>query len=126
MGMLRILLIDDDKRILKAYGRFLSYANLVTTASSCDEALKIIRDTPERAEVIVSDFCMPGMSSTEFFGNIRKMCAAPLIIITGFASHPELESLRNDGIHVLEKPVRLNLLQQLIQQAALASSLPTP
>ena len=126
MGMLRVLLIDDDDRVLKAYGRFLSYANLVTTATTCEEALRIIRETPEKAEIIVSDFCMPDMESGEFFTSMRSLSRAPIIVITGFASHPELKKLHAADIQVLEKPVRLNLLQQLIQQTAQAATKQSP
>jgi len=80
---LRILLVDDDPAILRAYGSTLARqgAKVETAASGADaaELLKVAS-----FDVIVSDISMPRMNGIEFLKTVRaRDLDVPVILVTG-------------------------------------------
>ena len=83
----KILLVDDDPRILSSLSRELLEEDIceILTAPGGPEALEILQNTPDLA-VIISDYHMPGMSGIELLIQSRKIVPdATRMMLTGAA-----------------------------------------
>lgn len=68
----KLLLVDDDGMILKLYKRYFEKHFEVTTATSAEEALGLIKNKNYNPEVILSDQLMPGMTGSEFLSIVSN------------------------------------------------------
>jgi diguanylate cyclase (GGDEF)-like protein len=66
----KILLVDDDEKVLSGLGRHLRNLFDVVAASSGEQALNLAESEPELA-VVVADMSMPGMSGIELLSALR-------------------------------------------------------
>jgi len=83
--MHRILLVDDDKEVLLINGAFLKEKGfLVLMADSVASAIKCIED--ETPDCIVMDVMLPKTDGFEGLQQIRKICDAPILFLTGRTS----------------------------------------
>lgn len=85
METIRVLLVDDEKELLKATKLYLENTkkNLqIIISNSASDALKLSKNEP--FDVIISDFQMPNMDGLEFLKKIREMDKdIAFIIFTG-------------------------------------------
>jgi CheY-like chemotaxis protein len=107
----RILLVDDEQRILDAMRRTLHGRYVVSTASSGEEGLQALKDSSESGTpftVIVSDMKMPGMDGSEFLGRAHEVLPdAVLMILSGQADlNSTIATVNNANLfRFLTKPV---------------------
>jgi PAS domain S-box-containing protein len=114
---LRVLLVDDEQRILKIL-RMVLMRHHVTTATNVDEALARIAQEPA-FDVVVSDVMMPGRSGVDFFAALQKLepelCDRFLFITAGaLGSDTTLEIARTKR-PCLDKPFNGKELQVAIE-----------
>ena len=119
----RVLVVDDEVQILSAVEDLLEDDFDVVTASSAEEALRIVERC--RIAVIISDQRMPGMNGDEFLASARELSAATRILITGYADLDAVVRAVNDGqiYAYLSKPWDPDHLQMLVSRAAEHSAL---
>jgi len=114
-----LMFVDDDKRILKSLTRlFQSDGYNILTASSADQALKMLKY--EHADVVVSDQNMPGMKGVEFLKIVKTKCPATArIILSGYADLDKAMAAINDaGIYkFIMKPWKDHEFRATIQNA---------
>jgi DNA-binding response OmpR family regulator len=82
--MISILLVDDEVQFLEITKMFLEKGRgiRVTTATSGDEALEILKS--QKFDAIISDYAMPGMNGIEFMKKVKALGDdTPFIIFTG-------------------------------------------
>jgi PAS domain S-box-containing protein len=99
----RILVVDDDKEMLRTTVRLLeAYGYVAVSAASGDEALLLIASGPEM-DLVVADIAMPEMTGTELARTIHsRHPALPIILVTG-SSNPNV--LKHFGeAQILRKP----------------------
>jgi len=117
--MAKILLVDDEPFILRAFARVLDGPDLtVDTATDGESAMAKIRTNSY--DVIVSDVAMPGMNG---FGLLRAARAhdrdVPFVLVSG---QPSLETSRQaveyGAFQFLQKPVAMDLLLDVVRRAA--------
>jgi EAL domain-containing protein (putative c-di-GMP-specific phosphodiesterase class I)/ActR/RegA family two-component response regulator len=114
----RVLLVDDDEAVLRAYLAALTKRGWdVRTARGGEEAIAHLREGPFAA--IVSDVAMPEMSGVEFLKAVREQdLDVPVILMTGA---PELESAMRayeyGAFRYLKKPVPVHLLDETLRVA---------
>jgi EAL domain-containing protein (putative c-di-GMP-specific phosphodiesterase class I)/CheY-like chemotaxis protein len=117
--VIRLLLVDDDAAVLKAYEKALARpGTTVTTARNGKEAVECVKAGP--FDVIVSDISMPEMTGLEFLRAIRAYnIDVPVILMTGA---PDLESaaraVEYGAFRYLTKPVAAPLLIETVERAA--------
>lgn len=71
MSAHRILVIDDEERLLKAWSKALRYAGYsVFTATTSQEALRLCQETP--FDLVIVDLIMPSMTGVELLQRIRQ------------------------------------------------------
>ena len=80
-----VLVVDDDKAVLKSTVRMLDFLGYATaSAESGKEALRLLASNQE-IDLVLADFAMPEMSGDEFAKAIRAMRPIlPVILMTGY------------------------------------------
>ena len=100
-----IVVIEDSLPVLNYTERILQDQFSVLTFSSVEQALPSLEKQMEQADLILSDFQMPGLGGDGLIEHLRQTQMRPLLIITGLAvDSPELETARQLGIPILSKP----------------------
>lgn len=102
----RILIVDDEPGVLSAVSRcLLDTPHEVRTAASGHEALALLHEQP--ADLIVSDFRMPGMDGAAFLQQVMKLWPdTKRIILSAYTDSAILLAAVNEGrVHrFLTKP----------------------
>jgi len=119
-----VLLIDDDRQLLRATAQTLELADFsVTPFASAAEALPQL--DLNFAGVVVSDIRMPGMDGLQLFERIRALDAEiPVILITGHGDIPTAVKAIQDGVYdFIAKPFPAERLIQCVRRAVERRSL---
>ncbi|WP_374468745.1 response regulator [Phenylobacterium sp.] len=116
-----VLVMDDDsavREITAAMLQELGYS--VLEAGSGGAALDILR-TPQRIDILLADYAMPGMNGVEAArAAVEMRPGLPVLFITGYA---DLKALRDVGEdRIIQKPFRDD---ELARKVALALGQPT-
>jgi EAL domain-containing protein (putative c-di-GMP-specific phosphodiesterase class I) len=117
--MPRVLLVDDDPAILRAYSLILERAgHRVTRAGDGAEALEQVRSGS--FDVIVSDIAMPRMSGLAFLRAVRERdLDVPVVLMT---AGPDLETavraVEHGALRYFAKPVEAAELLEVVRRAA--------
>ena len=124
--MISILLVDDEVQFLEITKMFLEKGRgiRVTTATSGDEALEILKS--QKFDAIISDYAMPGMNGIEFMKRVKTLGDdTPFIIFTGKGREDVVIDALNFGADLyLEKSpdVRGQVSDVLVKVKNLVSS----
>ncbi len=117
----RILLVDDNESFLRQFAPIVTACGDydVIPLNSAADALNLLHD--ERADLIVSDVQMPGMSGMEFFREVQELHPdIPVIFITAFSCVEDaVRVVKQGAFHYFEKPVvdKLELFQATLREA---------
>ncbi len=103
--MARVLLVDDEERILTSLCRSLRREGYeLVTAQSPQEALRLLE--AEHFDAVLTDYKMPGMTGVELLAKVARLQPnAGKLLITGWSqavSDAEIEALEIDA--VIPKP----------------------
>jgi two-component system C4-dicarboxylate transport response regulator DctD len=114
-----VILVDDDKDLLRATGQTLDLAGFdVTLCTSAMEALgKLDRTFPG---VLVSDIRMPGLDGLQMFERIRQLDAElPVILMTGHGDiQMAVKAIQDGAYDFIAKPFATERLIQCVRRAA--------
>lgn len=113
----RLLLVDDEERILSALRRSLRREGYeILVAATVDRALEILQHEP--IDLILSDHMMPGMTGIELLGEARRrQPEAVRMLISGWSQAVSAEELEELGVAVLvSKPWDDSELKQVIRK----------
>lgn len=110
----RILVVDDDLRLLKLLSDTLTTIGYkATTVTSASDALSRLAN--KSFDLVISDISMPEMDGFELLGKIRKAYPKlPVIFITGLARPDMIGKAHPEGF--LAKPFRISNLEELIER----------
>lgn len=115
----RILLVDDEERVLEAYARMLRGRYTLDTASGGELALKAMAEQGPYA-VVVSDMRMPGMDGVAFLSRAQAEHPDTIrIMLTGNADQETAIEAVNQGaiFRFLTKPCDSDRLKRTLEQA---------
>lgn len=113
-----VLLVDDDKLVLRAVERILVAGGY--TVRKVSDAQHAAREAMAGGyDVVLSDIQMPGMTGTEMLGVLRSYhCDIPVILMTG---SPSIETARDavelGAVQYLTKPIDRTALFRAIARA---------
>jgi len=99
-----ILVVDDEREIVRALRRSLSaHGYTVLTASSGEEALEVIAQ--HRLDLLLLDLVLPGMSGLEVCRRVRETSNVPIIVLSvKGAEHDKVEALDLGADDYIAKP----------------------
>jgi CheY-like chemotaxis protein len=117
----RILAVDDEALLLKAYRRMLSDAHDLTTALGGLEALRMLGQDAA-FDVILCDLQMPEMSGMELHAAVRQQFPAladRFVFVTGGAFSGDARRFLEESVAVvLHKPFRIEDLLKVVDRTA--------
>jgi PAS domain S-box-containing protein len=118
-GTERILFVDDEEplaRLGRAMLERLGYEVVVSTNSL--EALEVFRTAPQRFDLVITDYTMPGMTGEVLARALRRLRSdIPIILCTGFSHIMDAEKAHALGIDAfLLKPLLLRDLGLAIRR----------
>jgi CheY-like chemotaxis protein len=108
---LRILIVDDDKRMTRTLADILTLAgHEVTEASSGPQALEYI--SAQAFDCVLTDVRMPGMDGVEFHRQLRQFRSGlPVVLMTAYAADEIIRQGLEEGVvGVFDKPLDMTLL----------------
>jgi EAL domain-containing protein (putative c-di-GMP-specific phosphodiesterase class I) len=120
----RVLVVDDELALLRAFGRLLERAGFrVTLCSSAPSAIE--RVSRGSLDAIVSDIRMPDMDGLQFLRAVREHdLDLPVILVTGEPSlQTATRALEFGAFQYLIKPVARSDLERSVVRAILAGSM---
>jgi signal transduction histidine kinase/ActR/RegA family two-component response regulator len=113
----RILAVDDEALLLKAYRRMLCDAHELTTALGGPEALKVL-ETDARFDVVLCDLQMPEMSGMELHAAVMERnpaLANRFVFVTGGAFSGDARRFLEEAVPaVIQKPFNVDDLLRLV------------
>jgi PAS domain S-box-containing protein len=119
-GRERVLFVDDE-RVQGELARELlgPLGYTVTTATSGQEAIDLVRASPESFDVVVADVMMPGLSGDRLATELgRIQPGLPIVLCTGFSERALELGKRTAGVHeLLLKPYSLAELSSALRRA---------
>jgi signal transduction histidine kinase/ligand-binding sensor domain-containing protein/ActR/RegA family two-component response regulator len=122
----RIFLVDDEPQVLSVGRRLLETLGYEVSAhNSAQEALDVFDADPQRWQLCITDFAMPGMNGVELARRIRaRRPDIPIILCTGFGGAVDDSAARSVGIaRVINKPFQRGELSEAVM-AVLGKSPP--
>ncbi len=113
-----ILLVEDDPLVRDSTCSILTAVGYRVISSDCaDSALQVLETQEAELSMILSDVVMPGMKGTEFYQEIRKKTAVPVIFISGYTFDALREQgLVGDEVMLLNKPIQPAMLLAKIRE----------
>jgi CheY-like chemotaxis protein len=107
-GNEKILLIDDEKSIVGVIQSILERLGYqVAARTSSFEALEAFRVSPDKYDLVITDFTMPNMTGMELAEKLFELRTdIPIILCTGFSERIDEDEAKSRGIRAfVMKPV---------------------
>jgi PAS domain S-box-containing protein len=102
-----ILIVEDDKKLLKLASSILSRGGYdILTAGDGSEALELVENSPKPIQLLVTDVVMPGMSGPIASERIRALRPSIRVLYTSGYTDDAIvhHGVLDAGTHLLEKP----------------------
>jgi len=118
-GSESIMIVDDEDSITKVIKQMLSKSGYkVEVCNSAKEAFQILKDSPEKFDLLITDFSMPGMNGLDLIEKVHKKYPDfPAVIMTGFGEFlTEAMRKRCDIKNIISKPVTLKELTNIVRK----------
>ncbi len=112
----RILIVEDEEKLRRVLELQLRSADFeVDKAGSAEEALKVA----DRADLVLTDLRLPGMSGLEMLAVIRRQnTRTPIVVMTAFGTvETAVEAMKAGAADFLLKPFSLDHLTTVIRKA---------
>ena len=109
------LIVDDElmsQNVMKHLVSQIDFLNLIGTCSSGVEALNVLNR--EKADLILLDVEMPGMSGLEF---IKSLNSSPLVILATSKKEYAIEAFECNVVDYLVKPIAIDRFFKAIAKA---------
>jgi signal transduction histidine kinase/CheY-like chemotaxis protein len=117
---LRVMLVDDDLLVRATLGKGLARAgHVVTEAGNAHAALRLLKESPNGFDAIVTDQLMPGMTGLELMKRVSVTHPElPVVLISGYMTGLDAaEASGRPGVRLLRKPVSLDELDRAVRAA---------
>ena len=120
----KILIVDDETKILKLLSRYFSrQGHDVKTTTEPQEALRLVQS--ERYDVLVLDHRMPGLTGLELFKRVRQVrqgehedAPPEVILMTAHATvEKAVETMKLGAVDYIQKPFDFHAMKEAIHRA---------
>ena len=124
-NLMNILVVDDDSGIRCALSTLITRTkHQVVTAVDGSDALQCVIQAKTPFDLIITDHNMPGMSGSEFVGQLRTICHSAKVIV--FAANVSSDDERRyhdlDVKKMLTKPFGFEELIEILDGLAKLSA----
>ena len=119
MNGLRVLFVDDEEELVGAVVERLELRKIEATgATSGEQALALLEERP--FDVVVLDVRMPGLGGLDVIKRIKaSRPGMQVVMMSGHGSSDDVtEGMRLGALEYLQKPVDLDVLIQVLREAA--------
>jgi two-component system, NtrC family, nitrogen regulation response regulator GlnG len=112
----RILIVDDDQRIVQLLSDCLKHNHTVDIAMNADEALAIVRR--QRPDLVLVDILLPGISGLHLLKEFKRIDPTiPAVMMTGSDNVAlAAEALEGGAVSFVRKPVDLIHLDRFVTE----------
>jgi len=111
----RILIIDDNKEIVKTLKAYLERSYEILTAHDGFEGLHAFEEHENSIDLVITDLLMPDLSGVGVISILRKKYPGiPIIAITGWRGDAEASGKKIDADLVLDKPFKIPELEKSV------------
>ncbi|HKR98040.1 MAG TPA: response regulator [Candidatus Dormibacteraeota bacterium] len=129
MSQRRILVVDDDPRLLHIVQMYLSIEEFeVITAPNGEEGLRQVE--ANRPDLVILDIMMPGLDGIEVCKRIRTnadTATIPVLMFSALSGDEDVERARHAGAnHLITKPFNLVGLGSVVKSFFPYDSHPAP
>lgn len=121
-----VLVVDDEASLRLMIRAVLEEAGWrVEEADSGDEALRLVEERPDLADVVLLDMRMPGMSGQETLTRLHEIRAnLPVIMLTAFGTvGSAVEAMKHGAFDYLTKPADNDEICAVLEKARQYSEL---
>ena len=111
-----VLVVEDEEKLRRVVELQLKTAGFeVEQAGTAEEALKLA----DRADVIVTDLRLPGISGLELLASLRRQDShTPVIVMTAFGTiETAVDAMKAGAVDFLPKPFSLDHLMTVVNKA---------
>ena len=111
-----ILVVEDEEKLRRVVELQLKGAGFeVEQAGNVEDAMRLA----ERADVILTDLRLPGVSGLELLANLRRQDShTPVVVMTAFGSiETAVEAMKAGAVDFLPKPFSLDHLMTVVNKA---------
>ncbi|KAL9242482.1 hypothetical protein vseg_016475 [Gypsophila vaccaria] len=114
---MRVLVVDDDNTCLKLMYNLLRKCRYsVKTTNRAKDALRILKESPEKFDIMISDVEMPDMDGIKLLQLVGLEMNIPVIMLSSYSDTKRvMQGIRNGACDYLVKPVRIQELQNIWQ-----------
>ncbi|MFZ1682505.1 MAG: PAS domain S-box protein [Candidatus Zixiibacteriota bacterium] len=119
-GTESILVVDDEPEVIRTVAKILeSIGYVVTAVADPCSAMELFRSTPDKFDLVLTDYRMPGMRGDELAVELMRVRPeVPILMISGHTDALNIHNSRGFGIYdILIKPVPVRDLQKAIRSA---------
>ena len=120
MSQKRIFIVDDDPKIGELFAKVLARDGYAATGFTSAEPLLQAIDDGKTPDLVLTDLMMPDISGMELIEALRERgLTLPVIVMTAHSSvQTAVEAMRLGAFHYLQKPVNLEEMRALLDDAA--------
>ena len=119
MDKKRVMIIDDDAKMLDVMKSQLEALYEVTAFTTGEKALAYLSGAANRPHLILLDIAMPGMDGYEVLGRLKvdeELKKIPVVFLTGMTDEvSECRGLEMDVVDYLKKPIAGKVLFVRVQ-----------
>ena len=113
----KLLVIDDNEKLVDILNSFLSQKYDVMTAYKGLDGLKAFEAHEGKIDLVITDLVMPEISGVGVISVIKKKYpGTPVIAITGGGEHPAALAMEADADVVLNKPFEFEDLERHVTE----------
>ena len=110
---LKILIVDDEKIIRDVVEAYLIKSGYeCRSTSSGSEALEVQKSF--KADVLISDIRMPGMSGIDLARKIYDKYAIPVILMSGYSAPKDMKMIKDIEYYFYTKPIKVKEIKDKI------------
>ncbi len=124
MSEARVLIVDDEQAIRETVCDMLDMLGISAMAvENGEQAVETVTDNPNRFNLILLDYSMPGMGGEAAYGKLSEISPnTPIYIFTGYGDSDETKRLIDQGAFgLLPKRFRLDELQNVLNTHSIVS-----
>jgi DNA-binding NtrC family response regulator len=114
--MSRILIVDDDQRIVQLLGDCFKHAYTVEVAMNAGEALGIVRR--QRPDLVLLDMMLPGVSGLHLLKEIKRTDPRIAVVMVTGSDDVGLaaQAVEHGAAAFVRKPFDLSYLDRLVRE----------